>query len=106
MAFPQLYVGFFINILGQLLSLDEFVLVGAMQSHEVLQLLSCERSKGKWGQRQSLCHRWSWSESLESPSRKHCGCDLAAHYLFPLSKDPSLISEVRTCSHLGFPGLT
>lgn len=49
MEFPQLYVGFFINMLGQLLSPDEFVLVGAVQSHEVLRLLSYERSKGKWG---------------------------------------------------------
>lgn len=55
---------------------------------------------GAWEQWPGLC--LCYSESWKSPIRKRCGCDVVARYLPSLS----LILEVRTCSHLSFPGLS
>lgn len=62
--------------------------------------MSCRYGWEPGGQWPGLC--LCYSQSWKSPSRKHCGCDLVARYLPSLS----LISEIRTRSHLSFPGFS
>ena len=105
MTFSWFCLVVFVSILGQLLLLAEFVRGACLCCTEPLgtpvtrlwmcelesmgavteptPLLVGEREKPKW---KTLCLWFS--------------CTLSS-----LSKDPSLISKVRTCSHLGVPGL-